>query len=189
MRGEEYIPLSCLCARMELPPLARGRGSWWCIATYRYGITPACAGKSDRAVNHFPGHRNYPRLRGEEPSCKPSNKITAELPPLARGRECPRWTTAPLPELPPLARGTELMPWQQQVANGITPACAGNRDNIRYQAGLDGNYPRLRGEQAKSCRLPISIRELPPLARGTGALTVVFHRVLGITPACAGNRA
>ena len=89
---------------------------------------------------------------------------------------------------PPLARGTGKEIKSNGSKERITPACAGNSIVRReYDLG-EQDHPRLRGEQPAAEKLFRWLRGSPPLARGTADATSEYYAVMGITPACAGNR-
>ena len=92
------------------------------------------------------------------------------------------------PGSPPLARGTVRLFCPVSAVSGITPACAGNSVKRNRRRCLDGDHPRLRGEQAIFSAAAISGAGSPPLARGTAGRRIQNARRFGITPACAGNR-
>ena len=90
---------------------------------------------------------------------------------------------------PPLARGTAQVGGNRNMQDRITPACAGNsmRDGSNKVTAWD--HPRLRGEQIYPTPAIPARGGSPPLARGTVSSAVIAVAALGITPACAGNRA
>ncbi len=109
------------------PPLARGTGFGGQTAPRARRITPACAGNS-RAAHQSRGHGgDHPRLRGEQ-----GRTIVCKVEVLGS---------------PPLARGTELYLNTKSPACRITPACAGNREEVIYTIPKEEDHPRLRGEQ------------------------------------------
>ena len=89
---------------------------------------------------------------------------------------------------PPLARGTARLRGSDVVSCGITPACAGNSRAAHQSRGHGGDHPRLRGEQVQHCLALLYHTGSPPLARGTDFSPFALANILGITPACAGNR-
>ena len=90
--------------------------------------------------------------------------------------------------LTPLARGTAIFFSNHGNCCRITPACAGNSQLDEALGSLNGDHPRLRGEQLV-CTNEITWRGgSPPLARGTVFLGFRPRSVDRITPACAGNR-
>ncbi len=72
--------------------------------------------------------------------------------------------------------------------SGITPACAGNRHRNAYIARAAWDHPRLRGEQSVISPFMFFAAGSPPLARGTAIQVSNAGMLIGITPACAGNR-
>ena len=131
------------------------------------GITPACAGNSDKARGQSPEGRDHPRLRGEQSLPPYNGKIGVGS--------------------PPLARGTAACRGYADMRHGITPACAGNRRTGQGARLRPWDHPRLRGEQVsrpKPLHTPIGS---PPLARGTAAQCRCIRTSGRITPACAGN--
>ena len=88
---------------------------------------------------------------------------------------------------PPLARGTDQKLVDALSAEGITPACAGNRKGGTVSETQKRDHPRLRGEQSGTLCRSCAGRGSPPLARGTGTNQRLHSNHHGITPACAGN--
>ncbi|EPD26786.1 hypothetical protein HMPREF9237_00715 [Actinotignum schaalii FB123-CNA-2] len=91
-------------------------------------------------------------------------------------------------ELPPLARGraeTTICPIDP---SGITPARAGKSADRTARHCGHGNYPRSRGEENTRGKHLHIFRELPPLARGRVNSAAFNIAQLGITPARAGKR-
>mgnify|MGYP006266144635 CR=1 FL=1 len=71
---------------------------------------------------------------------------------------------------------------------GITPARAGKSKIHAPRSPPLRNYPRSRGEKTPVAVIVCSIPELPPLARGKGAVFDPHPIDRGITPARAGKR-
>ena len=88
---------------------------------------------------------------------------------------------------PPLARGTVFLRTYYNCGAGITPACAGNSHLCLFAKNVEGDHPRLRGEQPNPLMIDALVQGSPPLARGTVLKANKFSRKLRITPACAGN--
>ena len=88
---------------------------------------------------------------------------------------------------PPLARGTVSFFFESTKLGGITPACAGNRATALAAAWAEEDHPRLRGEQMTGEYAAFVEKGSPPLARGTAGHAAAVQRLVGITPACAGN--
>ena len=73
-RGEETRSRPFFCESGELPPLARGRGTWCQGRVSMRGITPARAGKRRHDDGTQATPRNYPRSRGEESYPRPCRR-------------------------------------------------------------------------------------------------------------------
>ena len=168
MRGEQFIREKSASWLVGSPPLARGTGNVLLIYWQSNGITPACAGNRPYHFLHIHQHEDHPRLRGEQLSRSALDKT-------AQGS-------------PPLARGTAGAVTVVVTAEGITPACAGNRAPVVKSAILIRDHPRLRGEQMHMFDLHRHTQGSPPLARGTVTVPWSDTPKAGITPACAGNR-
>ena len=130
-------------------------------------ITPACAGNSHLAVARSALAKDHPRVCGEQHSL--STLITS-----------PRGS-------PPRVRGTGSATCRKSACGGITPACAGNRqeDCILYRILED--HPRVCGEQLFASNSVASEVGSPPRVRGTGKHFAEGWHGRRITPACAGN--
>ncbi len=105
MRGEKYDCVPTLAGFQGSPPHARGKEDGLFNADARFGITPACAGKSHQQKHRFNGERDHPRMRGEKEQAATVLQRCGGSPPHARGK---------VPTI------IETVP---QI--GITPACAG----------------------------------------------------------------
>ena len=66
LRGEKAAPANPSPKSKGSPPLARGKGGRASVGGKDARITPACAGKSWRAVFLLPRRKDHPRLRGEK---------------------------------------------------------------------------------------------------------------------------
>ena len=87
------------------PPRVRGKVAQAVPETYRYGITPACAGKSTLPLA-LPARRcDHPRVCGEKQAAHST------------------WSAAP--GSPPRVRGKASFSRHHRPGDGITPACAG----------------------------------------------------------------
>ena len=108
LRGEQDFDGPAGVYKVGSPPLARGTVRAGYARAVQHGITPACAGNSPHAQRRPYQCRDHPRLRGEQVAN----------------------TVAIVIELgsPPLARGTVANRAAEHNINGITPACAGNRN-------------------------------------------------------------
>ena len=152
---------------MGSPPLARGIPVHVLLLFVSAGITPACAGNTDKRYNSTFQSEDHPRLRGEY--------------------RCEVIILLIQTGSPPLARGIHSGYYPVNTGFRITPACAGNTAVARSCLKLKRDHPRLRGEYVccPGCRLRLA--GSPPLARGILGHFKGCASVCGITPACAGN--
>ena len=89
---------------------------------------------------------------------------------------------------PPHARGKAQLEKKPYRKPGITPACAGKR-NDGLSLGLQGwDHPRMRGEKRAITHIHHREQGSPPHARGKVSMRVRVIRGKRITPACAGKR-
>ncbi len=91
------------------------------------GITPACAGNSQRRQRRQKDTQDHPRVCGEQ---------APFLPPARPSRGSP-----------PRVRGTEHENLFVKFVRGITPACAGNRIRHMGLISVFPDHPRVCGEQ------------------------------------------
>ena len=167
MRGEDKLFYEEMRPGKGSPPHARGRRPARRSGDGRSGITPACAGKTPRAVPAFGLEADHPRMRGEDAFDAPPAAPPIGSPPHARGR-------------PPgcCAVGAKRR---------ITPACAG-KTSKRVEGGtLIRDHPRMRGEDPAGQSSRPRVAGSPPHARGRHSLPPVAVVSFRITPACAGK--
>ena len=88
---------------------------------------------------------------------------------------------------PPLARGKVKICRIFSACPGITPACAGKRQDGVIIVRTVKDHPRLRGEKDFGTKSRALRRGSPPLARGKDSLPLRWYNISGITPACAGK--
>ena len=146
LRGEKHGKTLHRLPVRGSPPLARGKGAFTRSWARLPGITPACAGKSQRYRRRRSAEGDHPRLRGEK-------KLDSELVSDSLGS-------------PPLARGKDVLRELVQAGLRITPACAGKRTGWPGHRKRTGDHPRLRGEKFPSTRRILKLSGSPPLARG-----------------------
>ena len=187
VRREESIQLQSSPPLPESPPRARGRVCLHGGPVVPYGITPACAGKSQQPDSCDDDTRNHPRMRGEEcggqrsavravgitPAC--AGKSGRGLRPVRAGWNHPRMRgeecyvlrrSQPCMESPPRARGRVAGELEGAESAGIIPACAGKRGRWRPAVCPAKSHPRVRGEESSQSFLKSPVRESPPRARG-----------------------
>ena len=88
---------------------------------------------------------------------------------------------------PPLTRGIPNQAQKSYVGSRITPAYAGNTPDEHVEGMATEDHPRLRGEYLKIAITQLTDKGSPPLTRGIPIYRVQLARVVGITPAYAGN--
>ena len=113
--GEKYARNGILFTLRGSPPRVRGKVCMTTLWTSQNGITPACAGKSITAVLPSQIARDHPRVCGEK-----QWKTCREL--LSQGS-------------PPRVRGKACHSCRDDIACGITPACAGKRLKRSHRIG------------------------------------------------------
>ena len=84
-------------------------------------------------------------------------------------------------------RGTDELESAVRNADGITPACAGNRAPPARTGPRSADHPRVCGEQTPGLRAVEARHGSPPRVRGTAISFPLMKASLRITPACAGN--
>ena len=130
-------------------------------------ITPADAGKTNRAARHRRSHWDHPRGCGENNAATVMKPGTPGSPPRMRGKPADAATT-PAP-------------------TRITPADAGKTRNIRSPQNPLKDHPRGCGENVQAEQAaPYDIGS-PPRMRGKPQAARSFARGTGITPADAGK--
>ena len=150
------------------PPRGRGKGLGFPALFDLLGITPAWAGKSQRAPHTAKGHQDHPRVGGEK--CVPVS-----------------WATGPAGS-PPRGRGKVWPVRKEHCEAGITPAWAGKRLRGIAPALWAGDHPRVGGEKQILTLLQRFRPGSPPRGRGKAAADVQQELDVGITPAWAGKR-
>ena len=168
MRGEKLPSVYHHFVIPGSPPHARGKAMQSSMKSCRLGITPACAGKSQRRHWIYSPNWDHPRMRGEKASIPRTWREVQGSPPHARGK------------------AFSVDPRSQKQR--ITPACAGKSFIRRQTRTWFWDHPRMRGEKSPVIIAWRTVLGSPPHARGK---VVQNHqeRLEGrITPACAGKR-
>ena len=155
-------------SRRGSPPHVRGKVIESICVCRHFGITPACAGKSESAPLVSMVFRDHPRMCGEKKPRMDSRRRKQGSPPHVRGkallREC------------------------RYCAVRITPACAGKRfEKDPTEKGYK-DHPRMCGEKLYTpCMIAPKVGS-PPHVRGKEISDIETAKKMGITPACAGKR-
>ncbi len=126
LRGENLTSLSVTSRVSGSPPPTRGKLRNNNAPTLYIRITPAYAGKTTVKISQGWNVKDHPRLRGENKQCQRSGADCRGSPPPTRGKPRPdNGTVAVL---------------------RITPAYAGKTLHSQVARSIDGDHPRLRGE-------------------------------------------
>ena len=166
----EKIPLH-IRAKVALgsPPRMRGKDGVNDSAQAVTGITPACAGKRDKAGLPFAPVRDHPRVCGEKTSASSLFNTAAGSPPRVRGKELRVETCF--------------------SHDGITPAYAGKRVSRSRAKTGEWDHPRVCGEKTPFSENSFTKSGSPPRMRGKALDLNLLTASLGITPAYAGKSA
>ena len=168
MCGEQIHQQKMIMTREGSPPRVRGTGPFRQFSGHKIRITPACAGNRSHARPFFYVNRDHPRVCGEQ-----YHKVHVGW--------CGQGS-------PPRVRGTVGALAGDLQAQGITPACAGNRDAADQPQRGQQDHPRVCGEQKILLHRQHLLLGSPPRVRGTATLPSMVRKFQRITPACAGNR-
>ena len=126
MRGEDGTYVKKIMHECGSPPHARGRHGVNVPNDEKFGITPACAGKTFLANAVKITNPDHPRMRGED--------LPFSVAAIAKAGS------------PPHARGRLLYPDGLRWVVRITPACAGKTNPSGTVSRYDPDHPRMRGE-------------------------------------------
>ena len=88
---------------------------------------------------------------------------------------------------PPHARGKGVCALFSRLRDGITPACAGKRDESAIVVVMEEDHPRMRGEKPSPRPQKLWPSGSPPHARGKEGACKQDVSAIRITPACAGK--
>ena len=156
------------CLPLRSPPRVRGKGLCKDFHLCDVGITPACAGKSEKQVPFLPPYQDHPRVCGEKSQ------------PAVR-RSCAKGS-------PPRVRGKGHSEPGGAGGGGITPAYAGKSMGALIADAAERDHPRMCGEKTSASSLFNTAAGSPPRVRGKVLGTGKGCDGVGITPACAGKR-
>ena len=168
MCGEQLYVVFHFCVLLGSPPRVRGTDRLVLGHEGGGGITPACAGNSNFSILVKQPFRDHPRVCGEQ------DVLDTDFADL--------WGS------PPRVRGTGQKRRDQEAAERITPACAGNSRSLRSFGCFGWDHPRVCGEQQYMGEAQTYLVGSPPRVRGTDSFSLSSNRPFRITPACAGNR-
>ena len=144
--GEKVGPVGCVSGWLGSPPRMRGK-VWHGVALADgHRITPAYAGKSCIYRSTTSISWDHPRVCGEKGAPVPNVPVAAGSPPRMRGK-VPR----------------NLTDYQTRR---ITPAYAGKRRALLFQARQYGDHPRVCGEKGPAMPYLLCSSGSPPRMRG-----------------------
>ena len=86
MCGEKHVVPFEGDWKLGSPPRVRGKAFLPPAEAAFLGITPACAGKSDKTQQAKELRRDHPRVCGEKAYHKPADNLPAGSPPRVRGK-------------------------------------------------------------------------------------------------------
>ena len=155
------------CLPLRSPPRVRGKGLCKDFHLCDVGITPACAGKSEKQVPFLPPYQDHPRVCGEKSQ------------PAVR-RSCAKGS-------PPRVRGKGHSEPGGAGGGGITPAYAGKSMGALIADAAERDHPRMCGEKTSASSLFNTAAGSPPRVRGKEWYLQGESPAPGITPAYAGK--
>ena len=150
------------------PPRVRGKEEMLYQGRHSSGITPACAGKRDKAGLPFVPVRDHPRVCGEKKKSYTKGGILPGSPPRVRGKDAPTGISS--------------------ASARITPACAGKSQQGNRLMSWVWDHPRVCGEKRWKRRTSSCMAGSPPRVRGKARRGACSGLPGWITPACAGKR-
>ena len=188
MRGEDHPKRGTILSVTGSPPHARGRPWVQCRRPNRLGITPACAGKTERC-RCGDGHiEDHPRMRGEDTWERKLSSGTSWITPACAGKTGRRKIHAERYRDHPRMRGEDLKEVVDvRRTGGITPACAGKTNTLIWRMRSSKDHPRMRGEDWDGRGREWELWGSPPHARGRHVPRATRRARRRITPACAGK--
>jgi len=153
--------------RRGFSPRVQGAACYLAQPCHYNGIFPACAGSSNESPGKESWSMNHPCVCGEQAVLSRLNRKAIGSPPRVRGAAWWWW------------------PWWWW--SGITPACAGSRQECGAKHLTGWDHPRVCGEQGcpPGC-CPPSLGS-PPRVRGAVHSKEILPYTARITPACAGS--
>ena len=168
MCGEKFCSVLSLSLSLGSPPHVRGKAWDTCAYVARYGITPACAGKSGYTYRCCWFVGDHPRMCGEKSASKTEAEAALGSPPHVRGKVSEQISALSV--------------------SRITPACAGKSQKTLVKIPILKDHPRMCGEKAPCPPIAERTGGSPPHVRGKVDINVAEELSRRITPACAGKR-
>ena len=191
VRGDVLLAGGADAEKAGSPPRARGRQPDVDCLRVIPGLTPACAGTSDRVTQVWVCGWAHPRVRGDvrldpraavrrrglTPACAGTSArvdqavADAAAHPRVRGDvDLPLGQRRVGGGSPPRARGRRRDESPNQLPAGLTPACAGTSPHDVPSGFSAGAHPRVRGDVLRMPRLCGLACGLTPACAGTSSL-------------------
>ena len=208
MCGEKHRLAQDQMGAKGSPPRVRGKARLPKTFIARFGITPACAGKSVKSNLIMDFCWDHPRGCGEKGLSIAGQMKNLGSPPRVRGKAerkcdgrmvsgitpaCAGKSNALLREAgwiwgsPPRVRGKARRQYDNQQSKGITPACAGKSSEVLMKQFTTRDHPRVCGEKMILPLWAMCRKGSPPRVRGKADTSSHRFCAQGITPACAGK--
>ena len=168
MCGEKQRLYPNIRLSLGSPPRVRGKDLSLCKSIIHGGITPACAGKSNRQTPFRVLNWDHPRVCGE--------------------KGVPQMMKEPVRGSPPRVRGKAALSGSRSQDGRITPACAGKSAKPAQPLLPVRDHPRVCGEKSALDQRRLQPRGSPPRVRGKVSAQNSLKSAKRITPACAGKR-
>ena len=165
--GEKSSAVVSPCPAVGSPPRVRGKGIGVLLQSGSVGITPACAGKSNRDQTILTTFEDHPRVCGEKLRLCEFLLSSLGSPPRVRGKAASACLTS--------------------FQTGITPACAGKSILPSATKWRKRDHPRVCGEKEEDPKMISLDRGSPPRVRGKALINIKDVKQARITPACAGK--
>ena len=146
MRGENDVARAIGEHPEGSSPHARGKPASYGDFLFRFGLIPACAGKTTHVGCPVCGAWAHPRMRGENKAPKTGSRSS-------RGSS-------------PHARGKRRVSAAQSFRMRLIPACAGKTGGSCDQWRRRGAHPRMRGENSATSASRSGFGGSSPHARG-----------------------
>ena len=145
--GEQRLKKSVINMQSGSSPRVRGAGRVRRGRECPHGIIPACAGSSHRRCNQRGMARDHPRVCGEQLTVAVTVVPVEGSSPRVRGAVRRLSLHDIRAGSSPRVRGAAMTLTVVLLDGGIIPACAGSSCTSSRRYGLQGDHPRVCGEQ------------------------------------------
>ena len=177
-----------------LSPRVRGNRLRGLLRNRPAGSIPACAGEPRVVLSQVKAYPVYPRVCGGTNALHIYLLFVFGLSPRVRGNRGAAQAVGGGHGSIPACAGEPSEPFRRPTALKVYPrVCGGTNSKITQSGNFSGLSPRVRGNHARLCPLPIPIWSIPacagepPYQWPPAALRQVYPRVCGGTHAAAGS--